>query len=59
MHPTVIRAGKSNMFLSPVFTEAFVNATGVPVNYMKAMAVWVQLSAQELAQKHLQRTGSI
>ena len=31
MNPTVIRAGKSNMFLSPVFTEAFVNATGVPV----------------------------
>jgi xylulokinase len=31
MHPTVIRAGRSNMFLSPVFTEAFVNATGVPV----------------------------
>lgn len=31
MHPTVIRAGKSNMFLSPVFTGAFVNATGVPV----------------------------
>lgn len=31
MHPTVIRAGKSNMFLSEVFTEAFVNATGVPV----------------------------
>ena len=31
MHPTVIRAGKSNMFFSEVFTEAFVNATGVPV----------------------------
>jgi len=31
MHPRVIRAGKSNMFLSPVFTEAFVNTTGVPV----------------------------
>jgi xylulokinase len=31
MNPTVIRAGKANMFLSPVFTEAFVNATGVPV----------------------------
>jgi xylulokinase len=31
MNPTVIRAGKSNMFLSSVFTEAFVNATGVPV----------------------------
>ncbi len=31
MKPTIIRAGKANMFLSDVFTEAFVNATGVPV----------------------------
>lgn len=31
MNPTVIRAGKANMFYSEVFTEAFVNATGVPV----------------------------
>lgn len=31
MNPSVIRAGKANMFLSPVFTEAFVNVTGVPV----------------------------
>lgn len=31
MHPSVIRAGKANMFLSPVFTEAFVNVTGIPV----------------------------
>jgi xylulokinase len=31
MAPSVIRAGKTNMFLSPVFTEAFVNSTGVPV----------------------------
>ena len=31
MNPTVIRAGKTNMFSSPVFTEAFVNACGVPV----------------------------
>ena len=31
MHPTIIRAGRANMFLSKVFTEAFVNATGVPV----------------------------
>ena len=26
-----IRAGKANLFLSPLFLEAFVNATGVPV----------------------------
>ncbi|WP_419802102.1 xylulokinase [Mucilaginibacter sp.] len=31
MHPTVIRAGKANMFRSTVFTDTFVNATGVPV----------------------------
>lgn len=27
----VIRAGKANMFLSPIFREAFVNAIGVPL----------------------------
>ncbi|MFA6083376.1 xylulokinase [Mucilaginibacter sp.] len=31
MQPTMIRAGKTNMFLSELFTETFVNATGVPV----------------------------
>jgi xylulokinase len=31
MQPSVIRAGKANMFLSNVFAEAFVNATNVPV----------------------------
>lgn len=31
MNPQVIRAGKANMFLSNVFANAFVNATGVPV----------------------------
>jgi xylulokinase len=31
MNPTVIRAGKANMFLSDVFTQSFVNVTGVPV----------------------------
>ncbi len=31
INPTVIRAGKANMFLSNVFTEAFVNATGIAV----------------------------
>jgi len=31
MSPAVIRAGKTNMFLSSVFTHAFVNATNVPV----------------------------
>ncbi len=29
--PKVIRAGKANMFLSPVFTEALVNSTQTPV----------------------------
>lgn len=31
MNPTVIRAGKANMFSSEVFTEAFVNSCGIPV----------------------------
>jgi xylulokinase len=31
MSPTVIRAGKANMFLSELFTQAFVDVTGVPV----------------------------
>lgn len=31
MSPSVIRAGKANLFLSNVFTQAFVNVTGVPV----------------------------
>lgn len=31
MSPAVIRAGQANMFRSPVFVEAFVNATNVPV----------------------------
>jgi len=31
MNPTMIRAGKANMFLSEVFSKVFVNVTGVPV----------------------------
>jgi len=31
MQPSVIRAGKANMFLSDVFAASFVNATQVPV----------------------------
>jgi len=31
VNPTVIRAGKSNLFLSELFTESFVEATGVTV----------------------------
>lgn len=33
MHPTVIRAGKANLFLSDVFTGSFVNSTQVPVEF--------------------------
>ena len=36
MKPTMIRAGKANMFLSNVFTEAFVNVIGVPVELYAA-----------------------
>ncbi|MBE7175314.1 MAG: carbohydrate kinase [Mucilaginibacter polytrichastri] len=31
MSPSVIKAGKANLFLSDVFTKTFVNVTGVPV----------------------------
>jgi len=31
MQPSVIRAGKANMFLSDVFTNCFVNDTNIPV----------------------------
>jgi xylulokinase len=31
LHPSVIRAGQSNLFLSVPFVEAFVNATDTPV----------------------------
>jgi xylulokinase len=31
MFPSVIRAGRANLFLSELFTEAFVNATHTPV----------------------------
>ncbi|MCB2408927.1 xylulokinase [Hymenobacter lucidus] len=31
LHPTVVKAGKTNMFLSPVFAQAFANATGLTV----------------------------
>lgn len=34
-NPTVIRAGKNNLFLSELFTETFVNITGVPVELYK------------------------
>lgn len=33
MHPAIIRAGRSNLFLSDVFTQTFVNSTGVPVEF--------------------------
>jgi xylulokinase len=32
MHPRAIRAGKANLFLSEVFTDAFVQITGVPLD---------------------------
>jgi xylulokinase len=35
MTPTIIRAGKNNLFLSELFTETFVNITGVPVELYK------------------------
>jgi xylulokinase len=31
LHPTIVRAGKANLFLSDVFIHSFVNVTGVTV----------------------------
>ena len=31
INPSIIKAGKTNMFLSEVFTDSFVNATNVPL----------------------------
>lgn len=31
LHPTIIRAGKANLFLSDVFIQSFVNTTGVSI----------------------------
>jgi xylulokinase len=31
MNPKIIRAGKANLFLSDLFAQSFVNATGIPV----------------------------
>jgi xylulokinase len=33
MNPSIIRAGKTNLFLSDVFTNSFVNSTGVAVEF--------------------------
>ena len=33
MHPTIIRASKTNLFLSHIFTRSFVNSTGVAVEF--------------------------
>ena len=33
INPIIIRAGKSNLFLSDVFTQSFVNATNVEVEF--------------------------
>jgi xylulokinase len=35
MNPTVIRVSKTNLFLSELFAETFVNVTGVPVEMYK------------------------
>lgn len=36
IHPTIIRAGHANMFLSTVFAQSFVNLTQVPVELYHA-----------------------
>jgi xylulokinase len=36
MQPSVIRAGRSNLFLSDIFSQTFVNITGVPVELQES-----------------------
>jgi len=46
MNPTRIRAGRTNLFLSDVFTDAFVQITGVPVDlYLSEGSVGAALGA--------------
>ena len=46
MTPTIIRAGKANLFISEVFTQSFVNVTGVPVElYLNDGSVGAALGA--------------
>lgn len=46
MNPSIIRAGHANLFLSECFTEAFVNATHVPVElYLNDGSVGAALGA--------------
>ncbi len=35
IHPTVIRAGHANLFLSPIFRQTFSGMTGIPVELYK------------------------
>ena len=46
LNPTVIRAGKANLFLSDLFLQTFVNSTGVPVElYMNDGSVGAALGS--------------
>ncbi|MBF8963584.1 carbohydrate kinase [Pontibacter sp. FD36] len=46
MNPSIIRAGQANLFLSETFTEAFVNATHVPVElYLNDGSIGAALGA--------------
>ena len=54
MQPTIIRAGKANMFLSGIFTKSFVNATGVTVElYDTDASIGAALGAGVGAMKYL------
>jgi xylulokinase len=55
MKPSVIRAGKCNMFLSEVFTQTFVDVTAVPVELYRTdgsvgAAIGAGIGAQVLTQ---------
>jgi xylulokinase len=35
IYPTLMKAGKANMYLSQIFTEAIVNSSGIPVELVE------------------------
>lgn len=66
MSPQVIRAGKANLFLSDLFTEAFVNATHVPVelyendgSYGAAMGAGIGVKAYSSPEEAFQDRKSV
>ncbi|TAH08991.1 MAG: carbohydrate kinase [Sphingobacteriia bacterium] len=66
LHPTIIKAGNANLFLSNVFIEAFVNATNTPVELYNndgsvgaAMGAGIGVSYYKNAKEAFQLTNPI